>query len=256
MRAAPTPTTTLDAVVLRTTAYGDADLVVQLLAPGRGRLGAFARGARKGGKRYSGAIEPFSIVRVEVAERRGSDLLDLKSASIVEPHLGLRDEIGRLAHAGYAVELVRELAREREPNDAMYALLTGFLDALARKGPKSLRLRALELGALGAAGLSPQLDACARCHRPFAPTEPALWDAMHGGATCRSCAPPGAMPLDAAALALLRAIQRTGLAGAEAADEEGLALEPARRALRAFVDHHVHHHLRSLQFLRDVGAPP
>lgn len=247
---------TVEAVVLRTVPYGESDLVVHLLARGRGRVGAFARGARKSHRRFGGALEPFALVRAELQERRGADLADLKSAASIEPFLSLRDDLGRLAHAGYGVELVRELAREREPNDPLLDLLLAFLGGVARAGPRSVRLRALELGVLGAAGLAPQLDACARCGRPLDEGQPLAFGPVVGGAGCRSCAGPAAMPVDLGTLALLRALQRGGLAATEAASEEGLPLEPARRALRLFVDHHVRKGLKSLVFLHDVGAPP
>ena len=73
-----------------------------------------SRGARKSSKRFGSTLEPFSVLSVEYAERRGADLADLKGAALVEPHLGLRVDLGRLAHAGYATELVREMSIVRK----------------------------------------------------------------------------------------------------------------------------------------------
>lgn len=243
-----------DALVVRATPYGESDLVVQLLVRGRGRLGAFARGARKPNRRYGGALEPFCLIDVELSERRGGELLDLRGAEVVDAHHALRTDLSRLAHAGYAVEVARELLREREANDALFELVQSFLSELARAGAKSVLLRAFELAVLGAAGLAPVLEACARCAAELAGRD-ARFDVVLGGASCGACAGPFALPLDPVAHRLLALLRAAPLSHAAGVDETGLPLEPVRRVLRAFLDHHVHHELRSRAFLRDVGAP-
>lgn len=250
-----TALTSAESLVLRVVPYGEADLVVHLLVRGRGRLGAFARGARRSSKRFAGALEPFSVVSIEYSERRGADLVDLRGATLLEPWLALRSDLGRLAHAGYATELIRELAREREPDNGLYELLTAFFGQLVDRGPRSVALRALELAALKVEGLSPALDRCIRCGiDPGRGTS--AFDAAAGGIVCGRCAGAWASPLGPGALELLRALQRGGIESVREAVDADLPLEPATRALRAFVERHVRHHLKSLSFLSDVGAPP
>lgn len=240
-----------EAVVLRVVPYGDADLVVHLLARGLGKVGAFARGARKSRKRFGGGLEPFCVVGAELAQRRGRELWDLRGSEPVEAHAALRGDLGRMAHAGYATELVRELARDHEPNDPLLDVLVGFFRILAELPPRSVLLRAFELGAMGAAGLAPVLAQCVRCGRDAGLD---AFDARGGGVLCGACRLPGAMPIDDPTLRLLRVLQSGGLEAGRA-DERHLPLEPARRILRAFVASHVRHDLASLAFLRDVGAP-
>lgn len=245
-----------EALVLRATPYGEADLVVHLLVRGRGRIPSFARGARRSARRFQGGIEPFTVVEVELSERRGSDLLDLRASTVLDAHLGLRTDLSRLAHAGYATELARELLREREPNDPLFELLRDTLSATARVGAASLVLRAFELGALHAVGLAPALDACVRCSADVERDLDSGFDARGGGVVCRTCRGPGAVALGPGPLALLRALQTHGPAGASGRDAAALPLEPVRRALHAFLELHVRRELRSVRFLRDVGAPP
>jgi DNA repair protein RecO (recombination protein O) len=59
----------IEALVLRSIAYGDADAVVQLLTRGRGRIAAFVRGAKTSRKRFGGALEPFTRVEALGSER-------------------------------------------------------------------------------------------------------------------------------------------------------------------------------------------
>ena len=47
------------AVVLRTIRYGEADRVLHLYTPDRGRIAAMAKGVRRTRTRFGGRLEPF-----------------------------------------------------------------------------------------------------------------------------------------------------------------------------------------------------
>lgn len=255
----------LPALVLRTIAYGDADAVVHLLVRGRGRVAAFARGARSSRQRFGGALEPFQLVEAMLAERQGQELWALREARVVEPHAGLREDLHRIAHAGYAAELTHDLTRAGEPADALFELLHTFLGILARGSATSARLRAFELAALDAAGLAPQLHACARCGEDV-PAGRAAFDPDAGGVVCGRCVAPGALALTHGGRLALIQLQRGGLGAAEAplsADGSGRPADPrafeeaaaqAGRPLGAFLQHHLGRRLTSLEFLAQVGA--
>ena len=257
----------LQGIVLRTVPYGDHDLVVHLLVRGRGRVSAFARGAKSSRRRFGGTLEPFQLVEALLAERPGQDLWMVREASVLEGHAGLRDDLHRIAHAGYAAELAHELSRPAEPADELFALLAGFLRQLASGRPSSARLRAFELGAFFFAGLAPELSACARCGGPITAGR-AAFDPGAGGLACARCAHPGALLLTPGARAALAQLQQAGLAGAEAplsADGSGRpadarafedACAEAARPLAAFLLHHLGRLPRSAEFSGQVGAPP
>ena len=255
----------LQALVLRTLPYGENDLVVHLLARGLGRVPVFARGARKSRKRFC-PLEPYQLCEVLLAESRGGSLRQLREASLIEAHLPLREDLHRLAHAGYACELAHDLTREGQPADPLFEALETFLALLSRGPATSARLRALELLVLEASGLAPELAACARCGGEVAPGA-AWFDAGAGGLLCRRCAGAGHHRLASGPRAALVQLQRRGFNGAESpesADGSGRAADArafeeaaalASRALEEFLEHHVGRKLRSREFLEQVGAP-
>jgi DNA repair protein RecO (recombination protein O) len=257
----------LAAIVLRTVAYADNDAVVHLLVRGRGRVSAFARGARSSRKRFGAALEPFQRIEALLHEREGQELWMLREATVLEAHAGLRDDLHRIAHAGYASELLHDLTRPSEPADRLFALLDEFLERLAAGAATSARLRALELGALDAAGLAPELGGCARCGAEVAAGR-AAFDPEAGGLLCSRCAWPGALVLPSAARAALEQLQRRGLAGADSpvsadgtgrpADARAFEEASARAAqpLACFLSYHLGRALRSAGFAAQVGAPP
>jgi DNA repair protein RecO (recombination protein O) len=246
----------LTALVLRAVDYGESDRVVTLLSRERGKLTAFARGARASRRRFGGALEPFTLVAAELRERAGSDLLGLDSVTPLRAHGGIRGELARIACAGYAAELARELVRDHEPHEELFDLLLAALGALDRGPARPALLRAFELGALRAAGLAPRLDACARCGGPLPAAGGARFDPGHGGALCEGCAPlaaPGAPSLTAGALAALGRLADGGLAAADAEPLAPAAGRELREALTRFVEHHLGRRLAARRFLDELG---
>lgn len=257
----------VDALVLRSIAYGEADAVVHLLVRGRGRVSAFARGARTSRKRFGGALEPFQRVEALLAEREGQELWALREARVVEGHGRLREDLHRIAHAGYAAELIHDLTRAGQPADGLFALLEDFLTRLESGAATSARLRALELLALEAAGFAPELAACARCGSAVPPGR-AGFDPDAGGILCPRCARASrSLALTHGARAALWQLRSGGLQAADApisADGSGRpadgrafedACAQARKPLGLFLQHHLGRALRSAEFIEQVGAP-
>ncbi len=248
----------LTGVVLRTVDYGESDRVVALFTEERGKVSAFARGARASRRRFGGALEPFTLLRAEARERRGADLLALESVSVVRGFGGIRADLARIACASYACDLARALVRDAEPHPQLMELLVEILGRLDAEPARPTLLRAYELGALQAAGLMPRFSSCARCggalraggsgRLPFDPAE--------GGALCATCAsaaPPGAPRLARATVDALVRLQAGGLAAAEAHPlSPGEGLE-AREALSRFIEHHLGRRLASRKFLDEIG---
>jgi len=238
------------ALVLSGVDYGEADRVLTLMTQERGRLAAFARGARKSRRRFAGLLEPFTLLKAQLAETRG-ELCRLDSADLLDAFAGLREDIARAARAAYAAELTRELAREREPQPELFALLRGFYGALAREGAGPLQMMRFELAALAAGGLMPRLDACARCGEQWPGN--ALFDPEHGGILCARCAAGLGIRVSGPASQMLAALQRPEAAQAAPACAAHVRAE-ARSLLSRFVAHHLGRRLKSLEFMRQVGV--
>ena len=246
----------LTGIVLRTVDTGESDRVVTLLSRERGKVAAFARGARASRRRFGGSLEPFTLVTAEVRERPGAELLGLDSVTPLQAFGGIRGDLARIACAAYAAELSRDLVRDHEPHEELFDLLAAYLAALDGAAARPAGLRAFELGALRAAGLLPRLDACARCSGALASDRSARFDPAHGGLLCGACAPrasPSAPALGTATIAALVRLAEGGLAAAESEALAPPAGREARDALGAFIEHHLGHRLQSRRFLEEIG---
>ncbi len=239
-----------EALVLRRFDYGEADRIVWLILPGRGRLAAFAAGARKSKRRFAGALEPFARLSVRLTPPRRGDLFRLAEAEILEIHEPLRHSLEALASASAACELVAALCPEAHsaPGGDLYVPLLGYLRALVRSGSQPNDFYRFLLLGLEAAGLRPKLSHCARC-RESTEHGRTHFDAAEGGFLCERCPPrfASAVALSAQTAQALRAI--------ESGDGQENAKRPteAHELLLAYAQHHAGRAMKSFAMLRDVG---
>src|SRR4051812_12698907 len=97
-----------EAIVLRSMRYGEADRIMHLYTPTRGRVGAIANGVRRARSRFGGRLEPFSHVALILHEGRG-DLLTVTSADTVRAHARLREDGRALDAAARSCDAVSRL---------------------------------------------------------------------------------------------------------------------------------------------------
>jgi DNA repair protein RecO (recombination protein O) len=220
-------------VVLRSLRYGEADRILHLYTPQRGKVGAIAKGVRRARSRFGGRMEPFFRLDLVLHEGR-SDLLTVTAAQTVAAHPRLREDAGALDTAARACDAVSRLFDTSEPHPGVYNLLCNELALLdsepARAGHANQLAFRLKL--LLAAGLAPQLAACASCGER---EHLSGFSGAAGGVVCPACE-AGSFPLaQDAHTFLVDAIGRP-LAETPAADER--ALRQAERAIADTLEHH------------------
>src|SRR3954449_1490318 len=118
-----------EAVVLRSIRYGEADRILHLYTPHRGRVSAIAKGVRRTRSRFGGRLEPFFHLRLVLHEGR-SDLLTVTSAETVAGHPRLREHAAALDTAARACDAVSRLFTTEEPHPGVFALLCNELSLL------------------------------------------------------------------------------------------------------------------------------
>src|SRR6478735_9842138 len=117
------------AVVLRSIRYGEADRILHLYTPHRGRVGAIAKGVRRTRSRFGGRLEPFFRLRLVLHEGR-SDLMTVTSAETVEAYPRLRADGGALDTAARACDAVSRLFEAADPHPAVFHLVCNELALL------------------------------------------------------------------------------------------------------------------------------
>jgi DNA repair protein RecO (recombination protein O) len=230
-----------DAIVLRSIRYGEADRILHVYTPEHGRLSAIAKGARRARSRFGARLEPFFEVRAVLHQGR-SELLTVTSVDTISSHAGLRDHAATLDAAARACDAVARLFETSDPHPEVFALLASELGLLSAD-PANARPGnglAFRLKLLLAAGILPQLAACAVCGEG---EHLSGFSGAAGGVVCGSCE-AGAFALDEEAYHFL--VGALGASLAQAPDGDGRALRQVERAISETAEHHAHVHLRPL----------
>ncbi len=235
-----------EALILGAVAYGESDKVVTLLCREHGKLSAFAPGARKSKRRFAGALEPGTRLRARLLEGRG-ETLRLEGVDVMDGFGGIRESLESISHAMYALELVRELVREREAATGLYLALTDYLGRVHREGANAARLVAFELEVLSLGGFRPVFERCVACGGLL--SSRVSFDAARGGTVCGACSSKGfgGVALDGSLLESFHALQR-----GEARTFKPGEWRAARRMLGAFVVHHLGRSLKSQSVMESL----
>ncbi len=231
--------------MLRTIKLGEADRIVTFMTLGHGKVRAVAKGIRKTTSKFGARLEPTS--RVAFQCYRGRELDVVTQVETMEANRHLREEYALLTHAIPMLEAVDQVAQEREPNPALYRMLTGALRTLGERH-NPVVTPAFFWKLLSLEGVHPMLDGCARCGLGDDDTELTAFDLDEGGALCRPCARGAGRALSPEALVLLRRMLGGDLFGVLAEATTHASHEVEHLGIRA-LEHHVERRLRSTALL-------
>lgn len=168
---------TSEAVVLRTWPLAEADLIVSLFARDFGRLKGLAKAALKSRKRFGGALEPMTMVRVWFADRPGQELARLDQMEVVRSPLAARVDLARLSVLSFYAEVLDELLPERDPQETVFRLLVSVLEETRAAESDSVQpwmaLTYFSLWMTRLMGLLPDIGRCTVCGEMLDPSQ--IW---------------------------------------------------------------------------------
>ncbi|MGO5052812.1 DNA repair protein RecO [Lachnospiraceae bacterium LCP25S3_G4] len=174
---------TVTGMVLSSGPIGEYDRRVVLLTKERGKISAFAKGARRPTSQLMGVTNPFSFGEFIVYEGRNS--YTLVQAQISNYFTELRSDVEGAYYGMYFMEIANYYGKEYTDEVAMLKLLYQTLRVLVKKKvPYSLVRYIFELKAITINGEAPQVFQCVAC----GDTEhPVVFSASKGGVVCQQC---------------------------------------------------------------------
>ncbi len=143
-------------IILKAEPIGEYDRRVVILTGERGKISAFARGARKQGSRLLASTNPFCFGKFFLYEGRSS--YSIKETVISNYFEGLRENFEEALYGMYFLELADYYTRENNDEKEMLKLLYQSLRALLHKGLSNMLVRYIyEIKALAINGEYPGL---------------------------------------------------------------------------------------------------
>jgi len=243
-----------EALVLRAVDFGESDRILHLLIPDSGRLTAIAKGARRSVRRFAGTLDLFNHLRIQVELRRPTTMARLDQARLIESFGALRVDPVRFALGCYLLELFDRLAPDggdRTDMRRLFAFALEALRAISTRDPNGRLRTLLELRALDALGLRPELRNCVRCGQAAGRGATVDFHVADGGAVCGACAPrlDGLLRVH---LGTLRVLEQGLRFDFDHLDRLGMGrqtLDEAQRLVSRFQRFHIGVELRSERFL-------
>jgi DNA repair protein RecO (recombination protein O) len=243
-----------EAIILRRADLGEADRLLTIFTPRRGKLRVVAKGARKPASRKSGHVELFTRSTLLIAKARNLDIVS--QAETIEAYRALREDLLRSTYAHYIVELLDRFTRDEEESAELYDLLAETLARLCTAENPALVARFYELRLLALAGYQPRLFDCVHCGQVLREVEsespPYGFDCAQGGVLCEKCAPqfPDALPLSLSALKVLRHAARVEWPAVASLKLRPLVAREVEQTLQRYITYLLERNVQSVEFLR------
>ena len=173
-----------DAIVLKKTKLGEADTILTLYTPDRGKIQGFARSLRKTKSKMAGHLELLTHSHVTFA--RGRNLDTITGSQTIDSFVALKNDYKLMSYALYIIELVNQFTPEHYEDYNLFRLLLETLKNLCQADDIETLLRFFEIHLLGEVGYRPQLQHCVNCRKELEPVTNTFSPAS-GGVLCPDC---------------------------------------------------------------------
>ena len=239
----------LTGLVIHRRDMGEADRIVSLLTPDRGRIDLLAKGVRKITSRKAGHLDVFTYVRLQVAKGRTWDIITQAEAIRTFPRI--RSSLPRTAHAYYIAELLYALAPEEQEDRELFDLALETLGYVETATNLLVVSRWFEAHLLRVTGFQPQLYVCPLCGAPLDVEQVNYWVPQAGGAVCPTCGvgQKGGRPLPARVLKLMRFLHTRPYTHVRELPLRTDVLLELEGYMQAYLRHVLERDIRALKFL-------
>lgn len=172
----------LTGMVIKTSDVGEYDKRLCILTKERGKIVAFARGARRPKSSLIGASRLFSFGEFSLYE--GREAYTLQKADISNYFTEISEDIEAMCYGSYFMEMADHFSREGIESSELLKLLYYSLRALSNKNIQNELVRyVFELKNLVINGLYPETFQCVSCKS----TDIRYFSAIKAGTLCDKC---------------------------------------------------------------------
>jgi DNA repair protein RecO (recombination protein O) len=251
------PLFTTNAIVTRSLNYGESDKIITFFTKDFGKLKGIAKGARRSRKRFQNALGLFSHLRLIFFDKEGLGLVRAEGCDILHSFPKIKEDLKKIVYGNYYLELVNEMAGEREANQEAYDLLLSFLSGLEEASLQEEQLRIFEIRMLSLFGYRPNMRRCNFCKRDWGDLKeiPIVFFSLERGALiCEQCSKMrnNLIPLSLGTARLIEKISQTELSKVERLRFTPQALRESRELLPKFISYQLGKELKSLKAINSI----
>jgi len=239
-----------EAVVLGYRVLGEADKILTLFSPDKGKIHAVAKGVRRPRSSLLGGTQLFTHSSFLIAQGRNLDTIS--QCEIIESFSSLRATLEHMAYGLYFTELIRVSTPLEEKNRKLFNFLLKTQKMLpAWPDPEVLKF-IYELKLMALQGFAPELFCCVGCGGKLSGR--IRFSPASGGVICEKCRGFSGIAISPEVLTVLRRFLRCTYEELCQLKVKESLKSPISNVLRAFVEHHIDRKLKALDFIRDVRS--
>jgi DNA repair protein RecO (recombination protein O) len=240
-----------EAIVLGYRDLGEADKILTLLSPQRGKIHAVARGVRRPRNRLVGGTQLFSYSSFLLMEGRNLDIVS--QCEIKESFYRIRGNLDLMAYGLYFAELLRASTPLEDKNQELFRFFLKTLYVMQEWEDLELFSRIFEIKLMAIQGFAPEIHRCVSCGG--APSGVVRFSPQLGGILCRKCLKKDekALFLAPAALDAMKKMLKETYESLITSNVEEDVKKQLKSAMRPFVLHHLDRKLKTIQFIDDIN---
>jgi DNA repair protein RecO (recombination protein O) len=252
------PIYTTHAIVIRSHHYGESDKIITFFTKDFGKIKGIAKGARRSKKRFQNALDLFSHIRLMFFDREGMGLVRADDCDILHTFPKIKENLKKIFHGNYYLELVNEMAGEREANTEAFNLLLSFLLTLEATEAQEEQLRMFEIRMLSLFGYRPNMRRCSLCKRDWVDLKemsPVFFSFEIGALVCKQCSNVlnNLIPLSLGTARLIEKISQMELEKIHRLKFTSLALLESQEILPKFITYQLGKELKSLKAIKSLS---
>jgi DNA repair protein RecO (recombination protein O) len=249
-----------DAILLRKIEYGDHDYIITFLTRSRGKISVIAKNAKKSVKRFSGALDLFSVNHIQCTfpKKSKDSLIILAQTDLENGFVNIRYDVFKTTYACYWVELIYLWLEEGKKQTQLYDLLFFVLDMLNQSDIKMEVLSLLfQIRFMRISGFSPNIEFCDNCNTPVDDIQQkrVQFDFKEGKIVCDNCLKNRSahgMNVSKGTLKQLVWINAVDIQRADRMKSSLFAVQEGEVLLESFIPFHIGREFKSLKFLRQL----
>jgi len=263
-----------DAILLRKIEYGDHDLIITFLTRDKGKICVMAKNAKKSVRRFSGAMDLFSVNHIQCAypKKNRDAMINLCQTVFENGFSHIRYDVVNTAYASYWTEIVSQWLEEGKAQPDIFELLYTALEMLDDGFIRTEVISLLfQIRFMRLSGFSPGLDQCDACRTNLEDVHSArLWfDFKAGRVVCPKCRDRESVvqePLgffggsargcwvSKGTLKQLSWINTVEMTRADRIKFSPVAIQESEALLESFIPFHIGSNFNSLKFLHKMRS--
>ncbi len=239
-----------DAIVLGHRNLGEADKILTLFSPDRGKIHAVARGVRRPRNPILAGSQLFSYSRFLIVEGRNLD--SISQCEIKESFYRIRQNLESMAYGLYFAELLRASTPIEDKNRELFRFFLKTLYLLQEWENKEVLARIYEVKLMAIQGFAPEVFSCVSCGQSRSSS--IYFSPSMGGILCFNChkTDENAVSISSETLVAFQKMLMQTYEKLKNINISKYTREQLSNILSLFISHQIDRKLKTVQFIKDI----